>query len=144
LQAHRALRGGVEPVSEAGWLLAIARNVCLTGVDASRRRNRTEVNQDVQQLDQIACAEDADEAISAEVQAAFAELPGRQGQALFLREWRGCSYAEIAEALGTSESAVETLLFRARRTLERALGPHPGEGDAAELLRWTPGLLGGR
>jgi len=80
------------------------------------------VSQDPQRLDEIAWAEDADDAISAEVQAAFAELPERQREALFLREWHGCSYAEIAEALGTSESAVETLLFRARRSATGLLG----------------------
>jgi RNA polymerase sigma factor (sigma-70 family) len=137
LQAHRALQGGVEPLSEADWLLTIARNICVTRADASRRRDRTEVTQDAQLLDEIAGAEDANDAISAEVQAAFAVLPERQRQALFLREWQGCSYAEIAEALGTSESAVETLLFRARRTLVRTLdGPRRPAGDAVGLTGW--------
>lgn len=137
LQAHRALQGGVEPVSETDWLLTIARNVCLTRADASRRRDRAEVTEDAQLLDEIAWADDADDAISAEVQAAFAELPERQRQALFLREWQGCSYAEIAKALGASESAVETLLFRARRTLVRTLdGPRRRAGEAVGLLGW--------
>jgi len=95
------------------------------------------MNQGVQQLDEIPSAEGADEAISAELRAAFALLPERQRQALFLREWQGCSYAEIAEALGTSESAVDTLLVRARRTLARSLGGRRRRaGDAAGLLGW--------
>jgi hypothetical protein len=38
-----------------------------------------------------------------------------------LREWQGLSYAEIADELGTSVAAVETLLFRARRNLASRL-----------------------
>jgi RNA polymerase sigma factor (sigma-70 family) len=48
-----------------------------------------------------------------------------QRQALLLREWRGFSYREIAEELGLSQAAVETLLFRARRSLAEVLGDEP-------------------
>src|SRR4029077_4647395 len=41
--------------------------------------------------------------------------------ALVMREIGGYSYAEIAEALGLSLSAVETLVFRARRALREQL-----------------------
>jgi RNA polymerase sigma-70 factor (ECF subfamily) len=137
LQAHRALGRGVEPVAEAAWLLTIARNVCLTRADAHRRRYRAEVTEDPQLLDELVGAEVADEGVSAEVQAAFARLPERQRQALFMREWQEWSYAEIADALGTSESAVETLLFRARRTLARELGGSRRRlADLAGLLGW--------
>ena len=143
LQAHRALGRGVEPVSETAWLLTIARNVCLTRADAHRRRDRAEVTEDPLLLDELLWAEDADEGVSAEVQAAFARLPERQRQALFLREWQECSYAEIAAALGTSESAVETLLFRARRTLAQELGGSRRRiGDLAGLLGWLRMALG--
>jgi DNA-directed RNA polymerase specialized sigma24 family protein len=40
---------------------------------------------------------------------------------ILLREWRGLSYAEIAEALEVSVAAVETLVFRGRRDLAKAL-----------------------
>lgn|GEM_PF-942496 len=143
LQAHRALGRGVEPVSEAAWLLAIARNVCLTRADARRRRDRAEVTEDPQLLDELLAAHDADEGVSAEVQAAFGRLPERQRQALFLREWQECSYAEIAQTLGTSEGAVETLLFRARRTLARELGASRRRlGDLAGLLGWLRTAVG--
>jgi RNA polymerase sigma-70 factor (ECF subfamily) len=143
LQAHRALGRGVEPVSEAAWLLTIARNVCLTRADAHRRRDRVELTEDPLLLDELLWAEDADEGVSAEVQAAFARLPERQRQALFLREWQECSYAEIAAALGTSESAVETLLFRARRTLAQELGGSRRRiGGLAGLLGWLRTAVG--
>jgi predicted transcriptional regulator len=48
-------------------------------------------------------------------------LPPRQQRAILLREWQGLSYADISHELGVSPSAVETLLFRARKTLAAQL-----------------------
>src|SRR5439155_5939392 len=52
---------------------------------------------------------------------ALASMPPNLRRAILLREWQGLSYAEIAETLGLSHSAVETLIFRARRHLAQAL-----------------------
>ncbi len=57
----------------------------------------------------------------AELREALAALPESQRSALLLREWRGLSYREIAAELCTTESAVETLIFRARRSLTERL-----------------------
>jgi hypothetical protein len=48
---------------------------------------------------------------------ALAHMPHNQRRAILLREWQGLSYHEIADELNLSQSAVETLIFRARRTL---------------------------
>ncbi|MHB8471020.1 MAG: sigma factor-like helix-turn-helix DNA-binding protein [Gaiellaceae bacterium] len=40
---------------------------------------------------------------------------------MLLRGWQGLSYREIALELGLTRAAVETLLFRARRSLARGL-----------------------
>ena len=48
-------------------------------------------------------------------------LPVPQREALLLREFGGLSYEELASALAVSESAVESLLFRARRGLRERL-----------------------
>ena len=48
---------------------------------------------------------------------ALARLPFNQRAALAMRELEGRSYAEIADTIGVSVSAVETLIFRARKTL---------------------------
>jgi RNA polymerase sigma-70 factor (ECF subfamily) len=142
LQAHRALARGEEPVSEVAWLLAIARNVCITRADAHRRRIRRETTEDPIVLDEVASTLDADEGLSAEVQAAFGRLSDRQRQALFLREWHGSSYAEIAVALETTESAVETLIFRARRALADELGSRTRRRPpVAAALPWLRGWL---
>src|SRR5262249_27516775 len=47
-------------------------------------------------------------------------LPPQQRLALALREWQGRSYGEIAAAMRTRRSAVEALLFRARRGFRQA------------------------
>jgi RNA polymerase sigma-70 factor (ECF subfamily) len=52
---------------------------------------------------------------------ALAALPERQRRALLLREWRGLSYADIAEELDVPPGAVGPLLYRARRALAHRL-----------------------
>ena len=52
---------------------------------------------------------------------ALRELPSRQRRALVLRDWQGLSYGEIAAQMAVSDSAVETLLFRARTKVAAAL-----------------------
>src|SRR5207302_184176 len=54
-------------------------------------------------------------------------LPEQQRRALLLREWQGLSYREIADELRLSQAAVETLLFRARRSLAEALTTDPSQ-----------------
>jgi RNA polymerase sigma-70 factor (ECF subfamily) len=144
LQAHRALDRGVEPEAEAAWLLAIARNVCLTRSDALRRRAFSEVSTEPDAVPDGSALLLDDGELAEDVRAALAVLPTRQRDALFLREWHELSYAEIARALGTTEAAVETLVFRARRALARELEPMRRRRviDFAGLLGWVRGGLG--
>ncbi len=53
-----------------------------------------------------------------------ARLPEQQQVAFLLRHEQDLSYEQIAAVLGTSLSAVESLLFRARQTLRKRLQPH--------------------
>ena len=48
-------------------------------------------------------------------------LPANQRSAVVLKRFEGLSYVEIAEVMGTSVSAVESLLFRAKQTLRKKL-----------------------
>jgi RNA polymerase sigma-70 factor (ECF subfamily) len=57
------------------------------------------------------------------VQAELERLPERQQMALLLCHEQGLSNPEIAEVLGTSVEATESLLARARRALRTALTP---------------------
>lgn len=56
------------------------------------------------------------------VRAALAKLPKRQREAVLLRQYQDLSYREIAENLGTSVPAVESLIHRAMVALQRELG----------------------
>jgi hypothetical protein len=50
-----------------------------------------------------------------------------------LREWKGLSYREVAAEMGLSQGAVETLIFRARRSLAAALDQPRTPTDRARL-----------
>ena len=56
---------------------------------------------------------------------ALSQLPEQQRRAVLLRDWRGLSYDEVAAQLGVSRAAVETLIFRGRRTLAELLREEP-------------------
>jgi DNA-directed RNA polymerase specialized sigma24 family protein len=58
---------------------------------------------------------------AADVRRALACLPFNRRAALVMREVEGRSYAEIAEILGLSVGAVETLIFQARQELRMEL-----------------------
>jgi predicted transcriptional regulator len=64
---------------------------------------------------------DTDGYSAADIRRGLAALPFNQRAALVMRELEGRSYAEIAEILGVSVSAVETLIFRGRRALREQL-----------------------
>ena len=57
------------------------------------------------------------------MRAAVAGLPANQRVVVLLRYFHEFSYAEMAEILATSASAVDSLLHRARRALYEKLGP---------------------
>jgi RNA polymerase sigma-70 factor (ECF subfamily) len=56
-----------------------------------------------------------------EVRRAVAALPGKQRAAVLMHKYEDMGYAQIAEALNCSESAVKSLLFRAYETLRAEL-----------------------
>jgi RNA polymerase sigma factor (sigma-70 family) len=122
LNAFRGLRRGVVPEAESAWLFKIAENVCLTRRRSTWRRGRVESPSDMQALQDVTPARETDggdELIP--LGEALAAMPETQRRAILLREWQGLSYKEIAYELDVSQSAVETLIFRARRSLANAL-----------------------
>ena len=64
---------------------------------------------------------------------ALARMPEVQRRAILLREWRGLSYREIAAELDISGAAVETLIFRARRSLAELLDGRPAPRRARKF-----------
>jgi RNA polymerase sigma-70 factor, ECF subfamily len=65
---------------------------------------------------------------------ALSRLPASQRAALLLSEVERLSYAEVAESLGATESAVKSLIFRARGMLRRTWRP-VGAGVALVRIR---------
>jgi RNA polymerase sigma-70 factor (ECF subfamily) len=121
LNACRSLSRGTRPRVGSAWLLRIAQNVCFARLRSSGRRGRVERMQDFTVLEETIPAPDrsADELIG--LTDALCSIPERQREAILLREWQGLSYSEVGARLGLSQSAVETLIFRARRSLAGAL-----------------------
>ena len=138
VQALRGLRRGVVPRVEAAWVFAIAKNVCLERHQVRGRRRAREVLLDPADLDVEAVEDDGHGEEAAHLREALEHLPAAQREAVLLREWRGLSYREIATEMGLSLSAVETLIFRARRSLAQELSETTGRTRVARGLLIGP------
>jgi hypothetical protein len=124
--------------------------VCLSRRRASGRRRRVEFAHDPQTLQDVLPAPERTVELLG-VEDALADMPENQRRAILLREWQGLSYREIADELELSQAAVETLIFRARRTLAARLeGAEPAPRrrlarafDASSALAALKTFLGG-
>jgi RNA polymerase sigma factor (sigma-70 family) len=124
-EAAPAFRG---PRGLKTWVLRIVANRCR---DALRRRRFEGGSPD--ELDPLEHAglrvdpgAEWDEALDRkklldELERAISMLPLEQREAVILKERLGLSVAETAEAMGVSEGAVKSRLFRARASLLAAL-----------------------
>lgn len=105
------------------WVMSIASNHC---IDRLRKRRMKYVSLDDEPTaaalalssrdplpEQAMLRNERDETI----QAVLMELEPDYRVAVILRYWYDYSYAEIAEVMTTTESAIKSRLFRARRTL---------------------------
>ena len=114
LNAYRAYVKGVEVEKPQNWLIKIAHNVARTRyARASRRLKEVPLDEHVEQI----AVPEEDRPDVQGVLDALGRLPFNQRSALVMRELEGRTYAEIADTIGVSVSAVETLIFRARRSL---------------------------
>jgi RNA polymerase sigma factor (sigma-70 family) len=114
VNALRALERGESPRKPSNWLITIAHNIVRQRFRQAKARPF-----EVELHEELAGAEPADDGTPslAAVVEALGRIPPAQREALVLREFEGRPYAEIAEILGVTTSALETLLFRARRSL---------------------------
>src|SRR5437773_5136723 len=145
MNAFRGLRQGVVPRSESAWLFKIAENVCRERRRSAWRRRRVELAQDPEGLAGLAVAPQGSHDELAGLADALAELAPNQQRAILLREWQGLSYREIAQQLDLTEGAVETLLFRARRSLAHKLDRSRGRtwSSVPSIAAWGKSALGG-
>jgi RNA polymerase sigma-70 factor (ECF subfamily) len=112
------------------WLLTIARNQSINAYSSLKRRasrffsrSRSEEQDhyaDDNSSDPV--QQDAETMLLQKqeyflVEQALKDLPERQRTSLHLKAVENLRYAEIAQIMNTSESSVESLIFRARQTL---------------------------
>lgn len=117
LKAYRALEQGTKPRKAENWLFTIAHNEVRRHLrDTRGRRLEVELDEEVARPD----PERSGPSVT-DVLRALQQLTPNQRSALVMREFEGRSYAEIAGIIGVSQSALETLVFRARRALAEAL-----------------------
>jgi RNA polymerase sigma factor (sigma-70 family) len=128
MNALRAFQRGERPEKPQNWLIAIAHNVCRQRFRQSARRP-TEVAFDDDIGTQLVEPDDATPT-GEDIRRALGHLAFNQRAALVMRELEGRSYAEIGEILELSPSAVETLIFRARRALREQLETSLSCGEA--------------
>jgi len=137
LNAFRGIKRGVVPELESAWLFKIAHNVCLSRRRSAWRRGRIESPADFEVVEELTPAPSrrSDELIG--LQDVLEAMPEMQRRAILLREWQGLSYREIAEELALSQAAVETLIFRARRSLASGLEqPSESRNRAVRAFDW--------
>ena len=139
LNAYRSIEQGVRPRKPSNWLLTIASNAIKQRFrQESSRPRHVELDDDV-----AGASPDETGPTVGEVLTALSRIPPQQRQAIVLREFEGRSYKEIAAILGVTTSALETLLFRARRSLAEEL-EHQLSCTEAQLAvsKATDGRLG--
>jgi RNA polymerase sigma factor (sigma-70 family) len=118
VNALGALERGERPRKPSNWLITIAHNVVRQRFRLSRARpEEVALDRDIAVVGQP----DSDGPSLEELVRALQQIPSSQREALVLRELEGRPYKEIAEILGLTSGAVETLLFRARRSLVEEL-----------------------
>jgi RNA polymerase sigma-70 factor (ECF subfamily) len=114
------------------WIYRIATNVCFNELKSARRRRLFQFrrsNEDNERsieetfTDDSPTAEDLllEKERNHQISDALQSLPDNQRMALVLKRYDDLSYQEIAQVLGCSVSAVESLLVRAKRTLQEKL-----------------------
>ena len=112
------------------WLYAIATNLCRDHGRSKRyRQSRVTDSLDTPDAHHDLPAQGPDPAAAAEsreslaaLERSIAQLPHDLRMALLLFSIEGHSQLECAELLGISAKAVETRVYRARKTLEKQLG----------------------
>ena len=139
--AARSFRGDSQVLT---WLLRITTNACLNYRRSARLRRVISLDD---QLMPAPVGSDLDDPQgrtaarerTANVTRAVSCLPPNQRAAVLLRHFDGLCYADIADVLGTSVLAVESLLFRARRNLREKLTP---DGEASPQVLPDTGVEG--
>ncbi len=130
MNAYNSLVDCRVPRQQASWLFRIARNVCLNRIRTYTRKPAGSL-EGIDVASSRGVEDQLDQHLHAvALRTALERLPEQQRKAIVLRELKGASYAEIADALDTTQGAVESLIFRARRQLASSIRTLPPGMDA--------------
>lgn len=123
LQAARSFRRGETAKIEVPWLMAVARSRLVDHHRAEGRRARKLVLAWSEQPSASASADAEFDAshLTEETERALGALPAAQRAALVLHHLDDLSVHEVAEVLGRSVRATESLLARARHAFRAAV-----------------------
>lgn len=134
----------------SSWILAVASHYCIDRLRRQRVKlisldaigtlgsSRDERQPESQAMKSETCAEIRD---------LLQSLPAEYRLVIALRYWQDLSYADIAQVVGTTESAVKSRLHRARTMLaeqvrnRRTLEGQPGNPVASEKRMVTNAVL---
>ena len=128
LRVYRARNGYAPSAKFTTWLFRIATHLALNAI-RDNRGDRVTDSLDEEQTPAAAVADRRasveqvllEEARLMEVRRAVQALPAKQRAAVLMHKYEEMEYAQIAQVLGCSESAVKSLLFRAYETLRQKL-----------------------
>lgn len=141
VQVHKSAHRYQATARFSTWLFTIARNLCLNEI---RRRSRHPADsldatypdhedQPSRQFEDSKTFLPTETLLHSEleqkVEAALAELPEVQRNAILLCRQEELSYEEIAEVIGCSLSATKSLIHRGRETLKQKLKPYLRSGE---------------
>jgi len=123
LRVYRARASYVASAKFTTWLFRIALNLALNNLRDARDQKENASLDELQVADRGPSAEQrlVEAARLAEIRGAIRALPDKQRAAVLMHKYEEMGYAQIAEVLGCSESAVKSLLFRAYETLRARL-----------------------
>jgi RNA polymerase sigma-70 factor (ECF subfamily) len=114
-------RGRYEPGTKVvPWLFAIAANAARDSL--RKRRVRADASAALaEHVDKVSAPSEPDPPAALALQAALAELPDDQREAVLLHKMHELSFAEIAEALGITVSAAKVRAHRGYEKLRHRL-----------------------
>jgi RNA polymerase sigma-70 factor, ECF subfamily len=119
LRVYRS-RATYEPSAKfTTWLFRIATNLALNWLRSGKREHDhpEPIELDLRDLRPTVEEEMISRVRVSEVRSAIGALPEKQRAAVLMHKYHEMEYGQIAAALGCSESAVKSLLFRAYQTL---------------------------
>jgi RNA polymerase sigma-70 factor (ECF subfamily) len=132
LRVWQAAAGYKPKAKFTTWTYRITANLCFNELKSSRRKKwlqflRFDTDHEILTEEDFPDSSPSPEDLllakerSRQITLALQTLPEKQRMALILKKYDDLSYQEIAQILGCSVSAVESLLVRAKRNLQEKL-----------------------